>query len=103
MRLRAGFLLPLLLYRGDKLPGLGGKLIVGYHGYRTTGHRLVAVALDKDARPTGTPSELITDWEQRDGSHPQGSPVGLVEMGDGSVLIAEDHSGALLRLSRRKK
>jgi glucose/arabinose dehydrogenase len=34
--------------------------------------------------------------------HPQGSPVGLAEMADGSVLIAEDHSGALLRLSRKK-
>ena len=95
--------LGMLLYKGDRLPGLAGKLIVGYHGYRATGHRLVAVALDKDQRPTGTPTELVTDWEQRDGSHPQGSPVGLVEMGDGSVLIAEDHSGALLRLSRKKK
>ena len=95
--------LGMLLYKGERLPGLAGKLIVGYHGYRTTGHRIVAVALDKDGRPTGTPSELVTDWEQRDGSHPAGSPVGLVEMDDGSVLIAEDHSGALLRLSRKKK
>ena len=95
--------LGMILYRGTRLPALDGKLIVGYHGYRTTGHRIVAVALDKDQRPTGTPSELVTDWEQRDGSHPQGSPVGLVEMADGSVLIAEDHSGTLLRLSRKKK
>ena len=95
--------LGMLLYRGDKLPGLAGRLIVGYHGYRATGHRIVAVGLDKYQRPTGTPTELVSDWEQRDGSHPQGSPVGLVEMADGSVLIAEDHSGALLRLSRSKK
>ena len=95
--------LGMLLYKGERLPGLAGKLIVGYHGYRTTGHRIVAVALDKDQRPTGAPSELVTDWEQRDGSHPAGSPVGLVEMDDGSVLIAEDHSGALLRLARKKK
>jgi len=76
--------------------------VIGYHGYRTTGHRLVAVALGKDGRPTGTPTELVTDWEQRDASHPQGSPVGLAEMADGSILIAEDHSGTLLRLSRKK-
>jgi len=94
--------LGMVLYHGDRLPGLAGKLVVGYHGYRATGHRLVAVALDKDARPTGSPTELVSDWEQRDGSHPQGSPVGLVEMADGSVLIAEDHSGALLRLSATK-
>jgi glucose/arabinose dehydrogenase len=94
--------LGMLLLRGDRLPGLAGKLVVGYHGYRATGHRIVAVPLDKDQRPTGTPTELVTDWEQKDGVHPQGSPVGLAEMADGSVLIAEDHSGALLRLSRRK-
>jgi len=94
--------LGMLLYRGDRLPGLAGKLLVGYHGYRATGHRLVAVTLDKDQRPTGTPSDLVTDWDQKEGSHPQGSPVGLAEMADGSVLVAEDHSGALLRLSRRK-
>jgi len=95
--------LGMLLYKGDRLPGLDGKLILGYHGYRATGHRVVAVALGKDGRPAGMPSELVTGWEQRDGSHPQGSPVGLVEMADGSVLIAEDHSGALLRLSRHGK
>ena len=94
--------LGMLLVHGEKLPGLAGKLVIGYHGYRTTGHRLVAVALGKDGRPTGTPTELVTDWEQRDASHPQGSPVGLAEMADGSILIAEDHSGTLLRLSRKK-
>ena len=94
--------LGMLLYHGDKLPGLAGKLLIGYHGYRPTGHRIVAVALDKDLRPTGTPSEIVTDWEQRDGSHPQGAPVGLVEMADGSVLVTDDHNGTLMRLSRRK-
>ena len=94
--------LGMLLYRGDKLPGLAGKLVIGYHGYRATGHRLVAVGLGADGRPTGTPTELVWDWEQKDGSHPQGSPVGIVQADDGSVLIAEDHSGALLRLARRK-
>ena len=95
--------LGMLLYHGDRLPGLAGKLVIGYHGYRATGHRIVAVALDEHQRPTGTPGELVTDWHQRDGSHPQGSPVGLVEMSDGSVLIAEDHSGTLLRLSRTRR
>ena len=94
--------LGMLLYRGDRLPGLAGKLVIGYHGYRTTGHRLVAVALGSDGRPAGAPTELVWDWDQRDGSHPQGSPVGLVEADDGSVLVAEDHGGTLLRLARKK-
>jgi glucose/arabinose dehydrogenase len=94
--------LGMLLYRGDKLPGLAGQLVIGYHGYRATGHRIVAVGLDKDQRPTGTPTELVTDWEQRDGVHPQGAPVGLAEMADGSVLVTDDHNGTLMRLSRKK-
>jgi glucose/arabinose dehydrogenase len=94
--------LGMLLYRGDRLPGLAGKLVIGYHGYRLTGHRIVAVALDANQRPTGSPIELVTGWEQRDGSHPQGAPVGLVEMPDGSVLVTDDHNGTLLRLARRK-
>ena len=47
--------LGMLLYDGDKLPGLAGKLVIGYHGYRATGHRIVAVSLDKASRPAGTP------------------------------------------------
>jgi glucose/arabinose dehydrogenase len=94
--------LGMLLYHGDKLPGLAGRLVIGYHGYAATGHRLVAVGLDRDGRPVGTPADLVSGWEQRDGSHPQGSPVGVVEMADGSVLVAEDHSGALLRVSANK-
>jgi glucose/arabinose dehydrogenase len=94
--------LGMLLYHGDRLPGLAGKLVIGYHGYRTTGHRLVAVGLDKNGRLSGPPADLVSGWEQSDGSHPQGSPVGLVEMADGSVLVAEDHSGALLRVSAKK-
>lgn len=108
-KLAPGMLLPahaaplgMVLYKGDRLPGLAGKLIVGYHGYRSTGHRIVAVALDSTGMPAGMPTELVSDWEMREGIHPQGSPVGVVEMADGSVLIAEDHSGALLRLSRKK-
>ena len=108
-KLAPGMLLPahaaplgMLLYKGDRLAGLAGTLLIGYHGYRSTGHRIVAVALDGRGRPTGLPTELVTGWEPREGSHPQGSPVGLAEMADGSVLIAEDHSGALLRLSRKR-
>ncbi len=93
--------LGMILYRGDRLPGLRGRLVIGYHGYRATGHRIVAVALDAKSVPGGTPTELVTDWGDLPGAHPQGAPVGLFEMADGSLLIAEDHNGSLLRLSRK--
>lgn len=94
--------LGMLVYRGERLPGLAGKLVVAYHGYRGTGHRLVAVSLGPDGRPTGAPAEIVSDWERRDGSHPQGAPVGLAQLGDGSVLVTDDHNGTLLRLARRR-
>jgi glucose/arabinose dehydrogenase len=91
--------LGMLLYRGGRLPGLDGKLVIGYHGYRRTGHRLVAVGLDARGSPAGPPVELLADWSALPGIRPQGAPVGLAEMDDGSMLVADDHNGTLLRLS----
>jgi hypothetical protein len=91
--------LGMLMYSGARLPGLDGKLVIGYHGYRRTGHRLVAVGLDAQGRPAGTPAEIIADWTALPGIRPQGAPVGLAEMEDGSILVADDHNGTLLRLS----
>jgi glucose/arabinose dehydrogenase len=93
--------LGMLLYAGDRLPGLKGRLVIGYHGYRASGHRLVTVGLDASGKPAGQPTELVTGWDEVAGDHPQGSPVGLAQLADGSILIAEDHSGTLLRLARR--
>jgi hypothetical protein len=42
---------------------------------------------------------VIWGWDFALGAHPQGSPVALAELPDGSVLITEDHNGTLLRLA----
>jgi glucose/arabinose dehydrogenase len=91
--------LGMLLYRGKALPGLDGRLLIGFHGYRANGHRLVSVALGADGRPSGQPQEIVYDWDYAAGVHPQGAPVGLWQLDDGSVLITEDHNGTLLRLA----
>jgi glucose/arabinose dehydrogenase len=88
-----------LLYRGGALPGLDGKVLIGFHGYRANGHRLVSLALGADGRPAGPPQDLVSGWDFEQGKQPQGAPVGLWELGDGSVLITEDHNGTLLRLA----
>ncbi len=88
-------------YQGQRLPGMAGRLIIGFHGYRDTGHRLVSVALNPAGVPVGAPTELVSAWGHVPGEHPQGSPVGLAEMADGSVLVTEDHNGTLLRLSTK--
>ena len=91
--------LGMLLYRGKALTGLDGRLLIGYHGYRAQGHRIVSLALDGQGKPVGRPEDLVAGWDYAEGSHPQGCPVALWQMDDGSVLISEDHNGSLLRLA----
>jgi glucose/arabinose dehydrogenase len=91
--------LGMLLYQGAALPLLSGKLVLPYHGYRATGHRVVALSIDAAGQPIGTPAPLIWGWAASD-LNPQGAPVAVAEMHDGSVLITEDHNGTLLRLAR---
>jgi hypothetical protein len=43
--------LDMIYYTGDLLPALTGRLLVGWHGYRAYGHRLVAYAVDGKGRP----------------------------------------------------
>ncbi len=92
--------LGLLYYEGDAL-GLGGRLVIPYHGYRAEGHRIVSLAVGADGHPAGAPIPLVWGWDNTPGRNPQGAPVALAEMADGSVLITEDHNGTLLRLARR--
>lgn len=87
--------LSMIRYGGTKLPGLTGKLILAFHGYRARGHRIVAVA------PTGGGSEIdvVSGWTHAANLRPQGFPAALLELPDGSVLIAEDQNRCLLRIS----
>ena len=89
-----------LLHYAGPLPGLMGHLLITYHGYRMTGHRIVALALNQPGRPIGEPQEIVWGWNALPNVRPQGAPVALAEMADGSVLITEDHNGTLLRLAR---
>ncbi|WP_226667532.1 PQQ-dependent sugar dehydrogenase [Microbulbifer aggregans] len=45
-------------------------------------------------------SEVIGYWNQKKGVRPEGAPVGLLQLQDGSLLIVDDKNKALLRLSR---
>ncbi len=47
-------------YRGQMFPSLKGKLLMTWHGYQPTGHRLVAYPVDGKGRPVVTrdPAEL---------------------------------------------
>ena len=90
--------LSILKYGGSLLPGLKGRLVIAYHGYRAAGHRIVAFRID--AKGIGSPIDLVWGWTAARGLRPQGAPVAMLELADGSILIVEDHNGSLLRLAR---
>jgi glucose/arabinose dehydrogenase len=93
--------LSMLLYRGNLLPGLRGKLVLAFHGYRSAGHRIVALSTNAKGAPTGAPFDLVWGWQAVSHVRPQGTPVAMLELADGSILILEDHNGTLLRLAAR--
>lgn len=91
--------LGMIRYTGAKLPGLTGKLLLAYHGYRARGHRIVAITAGSGGIVSGGEVDIVSGWTRAAGIRPQGFPSALLELPDGSVLIAEDQNRGLLRLS----
>jgi glucose/arabinose dehydrogenase len=88
-------------WTGSKAPkALAGSLVITYHGYRDTGHRVVAFPVDASGRPNGPSKELIGGWAETDDYAP-GGPVGVVPTRDGSLLIVDDRNGLLLELKSK--
>lgn len=77
------------------------KLYITYHGYKDTGHKIVSFDVDTNTGlPTSKKSQdLVYNWNSKEGVRPMGSPVGLLKLKDGSILIVEDKNKTLLRLS----
>jgi glucose/arabinose dehydrogenase len=94
--------LGMLIYQGRTLPGQNRHLIIGYHGYRRLGHRIVSLTLDRDFRLQGEPQDLVWGWGSNAGQQPLGAPVGLTQAQDGSGLVVEDHNGVLLKIASMK-
>ncbi|MFO1350911.1 MAG: PQQ-dependent sugar dehydrogenase [Gammaproteobacteria bacterium] len=90
--------LGMAFYRGQAFPeALRNSLIVGYHGYRRYGHRLVAFPLNAAHAPEEPARELIGGWGKQ-AEQPLGAPVGVAVDRDGAIWITEDRNGTLLRL-----
>lgn len=91
--------LDMLYVTGDAL-GLRGQLLISLHGYRSAGHRVIALPAGDDGvpPPDAAPSEVIAGWDAGD-LGPRGAPVGLAEARDGSVWLVEDTNGTVLRLA----
>jgi len=102
-----------MLYLGAAHP-LGpytNGLLIGYHGYRKAGHRIVWLQFGPSGEISGAPKEIVWDWEAAtkaggakskeafsDSGVPEkmGSPVALVQLADGSVMATDDHNGTIV-------
>ena len=87
-------------YTADRMPRLRGRLLISLHGYRAPGHRLLSFPTDARGVPPADAEaeEVIAGWDPSD-TGPRGAPVELALARDGSVWIAEDKNGTILRLS----
>jgi len=121
--------LGMLYYHGNKFPELEGKLLVGLHGYRATGSRVLIYDVDDrgflkissppvrynvscGAEPTrafqtatgaaaAAPyEELISGWHRVNGVRPRGAPVGMTVATDGAIWLVEDKNRSIIRIDR---
>ena len=121
--------LAMLYYHGSKFPELEGKLLVGLHGYRPTGGRLLVYDVDDRGFPRPSPppvhyhvscaaeptrslrtdagevaaapfDELIAGWHRVNGARPQGAPVGMTVAEDGAIWLVEDKNQTVIRIDR---
>lgn len=119
--------LGMLYYHGDKFPQLEGRLVVGLHGYRPTGSRVLVYEVDAQGFPVKKPppvryrvscgaepthafqadgadvaaapfTELVSEWHKVNGVRPQGAPVGLTVASDGAIWLVEDKNRTVIRI-----
>ena len=108
-------------YQGAMFPALKGKLLMSWHGYRSTGGRLAAFAVDGNgvpvtrakasfptypsgsrpfgARPAAQAEILTPGWGRVEGLRPQGTPVGIAVAADGAIWVADDKNASLIRFA----
>lgn len=112
-------------YSGTMFPALEGKLLMGLHGYRPGGSRIVAFDVDAkgvpvpapqarfaeyasdgrvvlkpyDSGPAAGPLILTPGWSLKSGVRPAGAPVGLTIARDGAIWVADDRNAAILRIA----
>ena len=89
----------MIIYPDDgSIAALRGRYLIALHGYRDTGHRLVAVGADSAGRPVGKYTEVIGLWDRTE-KQPMGAPVEVRASSSGKLYITDDRNDAVLRLS----
>ncbi len=107
-------------YEGAMFPELRGKLLTSWHGYRSTGGRIIAFPADENGIPVADPTArypvyggqsrrygaspsanafVLTPGWGKVGKRRQGSPVGLAVADDGAIWVADDRAGQIIRIA----
>jgi glucose/arabinose dehydrogenase len=93
--------LGLKFYTGTQFPPeYRGQLFIPEHGSwnrsEPIGYRITHVRLDGNRAVGYEP--FATGWLRPDGT-PSGRPVDLLVLQDGSMLVSDDHAGAIYRIT----
>ena len=97
--------LGLLFYTGSQFPAdHRHSALVALHGSinrsKLSGYSVVGVPF-RDGHPAGPPRDLLSGFVARDDDQKEawGRPVGLLQLGDGSVLVSDDGGNRIWRIS----
>lgn len=99
--------LGLVFYNGTMFPPeYRGRAFVALHGSwnrsRRTGYSVVSVPF-RNGRPSGGYDDFVTGWMPDPTSNSVwGRPVGLLVLGDGSLLVSDDGANVIWRVSYSK-
>ena len=90
-------------YQGDKFPAeYKGDIFASEHGSWNkavrVGYEVIRVPLHQTGHATGEYQDFLTGFVLPDG-HVWGRPVGMTEAPDGSLLVSDDGSGSIWRVS----
>ena len=94
--------LGLAFYEGSQFPAsYRGSAFVALHGSwnraQRTGYEIARIPV-KDGKPTGAYEDFMTGFVTA-GGEVWGRPVGVVVAKDGSLLVSDDGSGSVWRIS----
>jgi glucose/arabinose dehydrogenase len=73
-----------------------GKLLSVWHGYRASGHRVVAWALTADGKPTGARQDIVSGWDPLPGQRGPGAPAGATVDHRGWLWLVDDRHRQML-------
>jgi glucose/arabinose dehydrogenase len=76
-----------------------GMALVAWKGYRPTGHKIMGLPVHR-LQVTSSPLTIVSDWDEKKGIRPKGSPTGLLIDSQGNLWIVEDRNGTVIRISR---